>query len=419
LPQQQQQQQQQQQAEDEDEAEAEEEEEEERSVGRVRWLVYRSYLSAVGWLVAGLVLASLLLMQVGSLPAVGLPRCCPRCCPAAAHASCMCCARAWLAVVGGKRWWQLRWWRGWAAQQRLPRPSLQASRNGTDLWISFWVSGSHAASNGSSSSSSSLGPAAAAALPLWAHRGWQAGGLSAWPGLRSSAALVQVAESGFSLPQLLGSGAAAAAGTAYYTTWAAAPAAAWHGSSNASSPAAPIASRRLLAQHQHRAAAAPADAAALQRPRPAGSASSPARASHPSPAQLSPDARRFLAGLLLLAALNTAFTLARAFSFAFAGLRAARLLHSQLLQALLRAPMGFLDSTPKGRLLNRFSSDINTVDDSLPFIMNILLANAVSLLLVLAVLAYSQPLLLALLPPLALLYRWAAGAAPAPAGPGI
>ncbi len=42
--------------------------------------------------------------------------------------------------------------------------------------------------------------------------------------------------------------------------------------------------------------------------------------------------------------------------------------------------------------------------------MNILLANAVSLALVLAVLAYSQPLLLALLPPLALLYRWARGA---------
>lgn len=36
--------------------------------------------------------------------------------------------------------------------------------------------------------------------------------------------------------------------------------------------------------------------------------------------------------------------------------------------------MKFFDITPAGRLLNRFSSDTYTVDDSLPFIMNILLA---------------------------------------------
>jgi ATP-binding cassette, subfamily C (CFTR/MRP), member 10 len=36
--------------------------------------------------------------------------------------------------------------------------------------------------------------------------------------------------------------------------------------------------------------------------------------------------------------------------------------------------MKFFDLTPAGRLLNRFSSDTYTIDDSLPFIMNILLA---------------------------------------------
>jgi ABC-type multidrug transport system fused ATPase/permease subunit len=120
---------------------------------------------------------------------------------------------------------------------------------------------------------------------------------------------------------------------------------------------------------------------------------------------LSPQMQLFLTGLCILAALNTLFTLARAFSFAYAGLQAAHQLHRRLLTALLKAPMSFFDSTPHGRVVNRFSSDTNTVDDSLPFIMNILLANAVSLALVLAVLAYSQPQLLVLLLPLALLYR--------------
>lgn len=54
--------------------------------------------------------------------------------------------------------------------------------------------------------------------------------------------------------------------------------------------------------------------------------------------------------------------------------------------------------------MNRFSSDTATADDSLPFIANILLANLASLLGVVAVLAYSQPMLLLLLPPLGVLY---------------
>lgn len=59
-----------------------------------------------------------------------------------------------------------------------------------------------------------------------------------------------------------------------------------------------------------------------------------------------------------------------------------------------------------GRILNRFSSDTSTADDSLPFIANILLANIVSLLGILVILAYSQPLLLLVFIPLYLGYIW-------------
>ena len=53
----------------------------------------------------------------------------------------------------------------------------------------------------------------------------------------------------------------------------------------------------------------------------------------------------------------------------------------------------------------RFSSDSSKVDDSLPFILNILLAQSVSLLGLLAVMVYASPMLAVLLLPMALIYR--------------
>ena len=46
------------------------------------------------------------------------------------------------------------------------------------------------------------------------------------------------------------------------------------------------------------------------------------------------------------------------------------------------------------------------MDDSLPFIANILLANIVSLLGIVVILAYSQPLLLLVFLPLHVGYTW-------------
>ncbi|PNG64425.1 ABC transporter C family member 13, partial [Tetrabaena socialis] len=85
-------------------------------------------------------------------------------------------------------------------------------------------------------------------------------------------------------------------------------------------------------------------------------------------------------------------------------MRAAALLHERLLAAVLAAPLSFFDSVPHGRILNRFSSDVSAVDDSLPFIANIALANIASLAGLLAVLCYAAPPLLPLLLPLALAY---------------
>lgn len=120
--------------------------------------------------------------------------------------------------------------------------------------------------------------------------------------------------------------------------------------------------------------------------------------------------------LCIFCIINSCLTLARAFLFAFGGLRAAIKVHDTLLNKLINAPVQFFDQTPSGRILNRLyfdafrmfprfyytsyklhisllcrlSSDLYTIDDSLPFILNILLANFVGLLGIAVVLSYVQ-----------------------------
>ncbi|XP_061373093.1 ABC transporter C family member 13 isoform X2 [Gastrolobium bilobum] len=112
----------------------------------------------------------------------------------------------------------------------------------------------------------------------------------------------------------------------------------------------------------------------------------------------------YLAILCLFCIMNSFFTLVRAFSFAFGGLQAATKVHNRLLSKLINAPVQFFDQTPGGRILNRLSSDLYTIDDSLPFIMNILLANFVGLLGIAIILSYVQVFFLVLLLPFWYIY---------------
>jgi ATP-binding cassette subfamily C (CFTR/MRP) protein 10 len=82
----------------------------------------------------------------------------------------------------------------------------------------------------------------------------------------------------------------------------------------------------------------------------------------------------FLQVLGYLTLSNVFFTLLRSFSFAYGGLTSARRLFDSLCFSVLRSQMSFFDSHPPGRILNRFSADISTIDESIPFIVNILLA---------------------------------------------
>ncbi|XP_048129679.1 ABC transporter C family member 13 isoform X2 [Rhodamnia argentea] len=112
----------------------------------------------------------------------------------------------------------------------------------------------------------------------------------------------------------------------------------------------------------------------------------------------------YLVVLCIFCIVNSILTLVRAFSFAYGGLRAAVTVHEILLQRLIDAPVKFFNQTPSGRILNRFSSDLYTIDDSLPFILNILLANFVGLLGIVVILSYVQIFFLFMLLPFWYIY---------------
>ncbi|PAV80624.1 hypothetical protein WR25_12645 [Diploscapter pachys] len=88
---------------------------------------------------------------------------------------------------------------------------------------------------------------------------------------------------------------------------------------------------------------------------------------------------RYLSIYAIIGGINTLFTLLRAFLFAYGGVVAAKNMHANLLHRLLEAPLSWWDHTPAGRVINRLCSDVYTVDDNLPFQLNIFLASLFNL----------------------------------------
>ncbi|CAH8502356.1 unnamed protein product [Heterobilharzia americana] len=101
---------------------------------------------------------------------------------------------------------------------------------------------------------------------------------------------------------------------------------------------------------------------------------------------------------------NIIATVFRAVVFAFGGLIAAAVVHESALDTILEGRLNYFDTTPQGRILNRFSSDVGTVDDALPFQLNILLASLAGLLGALCIVCISLPTLIFFLLPLVFIF---------------
>ncbi|MEV6345244.1 ATP-binding cassette domain-containing protein [Actinoplanes sp. NPDC051851] len=96
------------------------------------------------------------------------------------------------------------------------------------------------------------------------------------------------------------------------------------------------------------------------------------------------------------------------FTFAFSrGVRAGGRLHDGMLRSVLRAPLSFFDRTPSGRVITRFSADMETVDLELPESTVDTLTIYVGLVVPWALLALTNPFALLLTLPVLVLYgRW-------------
>ncbi|OQR85879.1 multidrug resistance-associated protein 1, partial [Thraustotheca clavata] len=76
-----------------------------------------------------------------------------------------------------------------------------------------------------------------------------------------------------------------------------------------------------------------------------------------------------------LAFSGVVMTVFRTLSIYIAGLRASRSLFEKMTMALLNAPMKFFDTNPLGRILNRYSGDMSTVDQQIPSSFSAMSAN--------------------------------------------
>lgn len=74
----------------------------------------------------------------------------------------------------------------------------------------------------------------------------------------------------------------------------------------------------------------------------------------------------YLGGFVFLGLTLAGLTFARSLAFMVTGLRASNQLHARLATVVMQGTMGFFDTTPLGRILARFATDMNKIDETLP-----------------------------------------------------
>ncbi|XP_041776327.1 multidrug resistance-associated protein 1 isoform X7 [Anopheles merus] len=85
-------------------------------------------------------------------------------------------------------------------------------------------------------------------------------------------------------------------------------------------------------------------------------------------------------------------------------IQATLILHRRLLEGILRSGMTFFDTTPRGRIIARFSNDINTLDYSLPMNIKNFIPTVLRVVATLVVISISTPIFAAVIVPIGILY---------------
>ncbi|XP_077634918.1 ATP-binding cassette sub-family C member 2 isoform X1 [Crocuta crocuta] len=89
---------------------------------------------------------------------------------------------------------------------------------------------------------------------------------------------------------------------------------------------------------------------------------------------------------------------------AYASTHASSILHQQLLNNILQAPMSFFDTTPTGRIVNRFAGDISMVDDTLPMSLRSWILCFLGIISTLVMICTATPIFVIVIIPLGIIY---------------
>jgi ABC-type multidrug transport system fused ATPase/permease subunit len=115
-------------------------------------------------------------------------------------------------------------------------------------------------------------------------------------------------------------------------------------------------------------------------------------------ASLEPSVRNaYMAGYGVLGGLETVFIFVAIVFLTIASNRASVRLHEQLLGRILRSPMSFFDTTPTGRIVNRFAKDTDEADLVLPLTIKDFMLQAMNITGVGIVLSIVSPVMIAVM----------------------
>ncbi|GFR90425.1 multidrug resistance-associated protein 1 [Elysia marginata] len=83
---------------------------------------------------------------------------------------------------------------------------------------------------------------------------------------------------------------------------------------------------------------------------------------------------------------------------------ASQRLHNAMLDSILHQPTAFFDTTPVGRILNRFSRDVDVLDFSISRQLRLVLQTFFNLIVILVIISYSTPVFLVVVAPVMVIY---------------